>query len=255
MLTAGLIAAMAYALLCLWLYLGQRSLIYYPTPYLQPEEGESVALATMGAVLNLWVLRRPGPDALVYFGGNAEAVSLSMRDFARALPDRTLVFVNYRGYGGSSGHPSETALVADALAIFDAFKLDYPDIAVIGRSLGSGVAVQLAAQRPVSKLVLVTPFDTLVRVGQAAFPWLPVSLLARERFESVRFAPMIGCRVLVLIAADDEVIASSRGQALAASFAAGRATTVTVSGAGHNDIQLWPPYYEQVARFVEAPKH
>jgi len=254
MLAASVIAAKAYLLLCLWVYLGQRSMIYHPTPYQQPEEGESISLITAGAVLNLWVLRRPGSGALIYFGGNAEAVSLSLHDFAHATPHRTLVFVNYRGYGGSSGRPSEAALIADALAIFDAFQPDYPDIAVIGRSLGSGVAVQLAAQRPVSRLALITPFDSLVRVGQGALPWLPVSLLAKDRFESFRFAPRVDCPVLVLIAANDEVIPPARARALAVAFPQARATTLQVAGAGHNDIQLWPQYYPQLAGFLEGTR-
>jgi pimeloyl-ACP methyl ester carboxylesterase len=70
------------------------------------------------------------------------------------------------------------ALVADALALFDSLAADHDDIAVVGRSLGSGVATQLAAQRPVSRLVLVTPFDSIVSVGQAAMPWIPVGLLS-----------------------------------------------------------------------------
>jgi len=179
-------------------------------------------------------------------------VGASLAEFAHAMPDRTMVFVNYRGYGGSTGRPSEAALVSDALAIFDVLRRDYDDIAVLGRSLGSGVAVQLAAQRSVSRLVLVTPFDSLVRVGQHTFPWLPVAALAKDRFESVRFTPRITCPVLVLIADADEVIPPAHAQALLAAFPAGRARALEVVGAGHNDIQLWPRFYPEIAGFVSG---
>jgi pimeloyl-ACP methyl ester carboxylesterase len=231
-----------YVLVCVFVYAQQRSLIYYPTPASEGGVGEAVAFPVSGAVLQLRVVRRAGSSAVIYFGGNAESVTASADELARAAPDRTWVFVNYRGYGGSTGSPSERALVADALAVWDWARAKYTDVAVVGRSLGSGVAVQLAASRPVSHLVLVTPFDSLVSVGQAAMPWLPVSWLAKDRYESVDYAPRISCPSLVLIAANDEVVAPAHARRLVAAFRPGTVSFLAVSGAGHNDIQLWPPY-------------
>jgi uncharacterized protein len=245
----GLVLAL-YALLCVLVYARQRSLIYFPTPANRSEVGEVVALPVSGAVLQLWVVRRLGSSAAIYFGGNAEAVTGSAEAFARAVPDRTWVFVNYRGYGGSTGEPSETALVADALVVWDWARAEHADVAVVGRSLGSGVAVQLAAARPVSRLVLVTPFDSLVSVGRDALPWLPVSLLARDRFESVRYAPSVSCPTLALIAGNDEVIAPRHARQLVASFRPGAVSVIEVPGAGHNDIQLWPQYAATIGGFL-----
>ena len=254
-MTLGLLALLAtsYVLLCAWVYTRQRSLIYYPVAERSSAAGEAIALRVDGVVLKIWGVKRSGRRALLYFGGNAEDVGASLNDFAQTIPERSLYFVNYRGYGGSSGEPSEQALVADALAVFDFLRPLYDDIAVAGRSLGSGVAIQLAVNRPVSKLVLVTPFDSLVRVGQAALPWLPVSLLAKDRFESVRFAPKIACPTVVLIAAADRVIPPIFARTLVEAFLAGRAKAIEVPGAGHNDIQLWPMYYTEIAGFLDAP--
>ncbi len=245
----GLVVAI-YALLCAWVYASQRSMIYYPVPERASAVGEASTLPVAGAVLKIWTVKRPGQRALIYFGGNAEDVSGSLGEFAQALPELSLYFVNYRGYGGSTGAPTEAALVADALAIFDTAHKDFGEIAVVGRSLGSGVAVQLAAARPVSKLVLVTPFDSLARVGQSAIPWLPVSLLMQDRYESTRFAPQVTCQTLLLVAAADAVIPPAHAQILLAAFAAGRARAVEMAGAGHNDIQLWPQYYREIAQFL-----
>lgn len=245
----GIVVAV-YALLCAWVYARQRSMIYYPVPERAAAAGEALTLPVAGAVLRIWTVRRPGSRALIYFGGNAEDVSASLDEFARAIPERSLYFVNYRGYGGSTGAPTEAALVADALAIFDTLHKDHDEIAVVGRSLGSGVAVQLAAARPVSKLVLVTPFDSLARVGQGAMPWLPVALLMQDRYESTRFAPQVTCPTLLLVAAKDAVIPPAHATALLAAFAAGRARAVEVPGAGHNDIQLWPQYHRDIAGFL-----
>jgi pimeloyl-ACP methyl ester carboxylesterase len=239
-----------YALLCAWVYARQRSMIYYPVAERTSAVGEAISLPVAGAVLKIWTLKRPGRRALIYFGGNAEDVGGSFGEFAQALPERSLYFINYRGYGGSTGAPTETALIADALVVFDSLRKDHDDIAVVGRSLGSGVAVQLAAARPVSRLVLVTPFDSLAHVAQGAMPWLPVALLMRDRYESTRFAPQVTCPTLLLVAAKDAVIPPLHATALLAAFVAGRARAAEVPGAGHNDIQLWPAYYRDIAGFL-----
>ena len=140
--------------------------------------------------------------------------------------------------------------MADALAVWDWARAEYSEIAVVGRSLGSGVAVQLAAARPVSRLVLVTPFDSLVSVGQDALPWLPVSWLARDRFESVNYAPRVSCPTLALIAGNDEIIAPRHARQLVAAFRPGAVSAIEVPGAGHNDIQLWPHYDSTIAGFL-----
>lgn len=239
-----------YAAVCLLLFLTQRSMIYYPVPAGAVPPATREPLDVHGAVLQNWVVRREGRRALLYFGGNAEDVGANAAPFAAAISDRTLVFANYRGYGGSSGTPTERALVADAVALFDNLAADHDDIAVVGRSLGSGVATQLAARRPISKLVLVTPFDSLVSVGQAAMPWIPVTLLARDRFDSAIAAPDVTAPTLILVATDDTVVRPKHAFALHAAFEPGVARVVEAQGFGHNDLQLWPAYHAQIAEFV-----
>jgi uncharacterized protein len=229
----------------------QRAVVFHPTPPAASATGETVSLPVPGAKLRLIVVRRPGAAAVIYFGGNAESVAASAAELAQAAPDRSWVIVNYRGYGGSSGTPSERALVADALALYDWLRVTHPDIAVVGRSLGSGVAVQLAAARPVRALVLVTPFDSLVRVGQRLLRWLPVAWLARDRFESVRYVPGLSCPTLVLIAEADKVIAPAHARRLVAAFVPGVVSAIEVPGAEHNDIQLWPGYYPALGEAVK----
>jgi hypothetical protein len=207
-------------------------------------------VARDGAEVKVWAVERPGESALIYFGGNAEDVGASVGRFAALLPERSLYFVNYRGYGGSTGRPSEAALVGDAFALYDLLRARHGDIAVIGRSLGSGVAVRLASEREVSRLVLVTPYDSLVAVARAHFGWLPVGLLMLDRYDSAGRARTVASETLVVIAADDEIIPRARSDALVAAFRS-PPRVVVLDGAGHNEIDGDPRYFEELARFLQ----
>lgn len=239
-----------YALLCAWVYATQRAQIYFPTPERSHPHARALWLDSEGARIKIWTVSRPGPRAMIYFGGNADDAAGHVDAFARALPDHSLYLVNYRGYGGSTGRPSESALVADALAAYDHVRQSHPDVSVVGRSLGGGVAVQLAEARPLSGLVLVTPFDSLVDLARTYFGWLPVGLLLRDRYESARRAAAISAPVLVVIAGDDEIVPRARAVALASAFRPGQVQVVVVPGVGHNTLDLSPQYLGSVRSFL-----
>lgn len=250
---------LAYLALCAFIYASQRSMIYFPTPAASPGLARALDVSSQGETLRVWAggarVDDPGAAALVYFGGNADDVAAHLPAFAARFPRWAIYLVNYRGYGGSTGSPSEAALVADAAAVYDAVRQRHPDVpvAVIGRSLGSGVAVQLATARTVDRLVLVTPFDSLVEVARTHFRWLPVRILMRDRFDSAArvAAGGVRARTLIVIADDDEVVPAARGEALAAAFPPGQAELERIAGATHNTIDLFPRYLDRVAEFVE----
>lgn len=246
-----LVPASLYAGLCLLLFLTQRSQIYFPVRESSAPGATPMLLAGDGAQIKVWTVERPGPAALLYFGGNAEDVGASIGLFAGRLPGHSHYFVNYRGYGGSTGRPSEDALVADAIALYDHLRATHAEISVIGRSLGSGVAVQLARARDVRRLALVTPFDSLVNVARAHFRWLPVGLLMLDRFDSASGAPEIAADVLVVIAEADEIVPRGRSDALADAFRT-RPRVVVLEGARHNEIDLDPRYLDEVAGFLDG---
>jgi pimeloyl-ACP methyl ester carboxylesterase len=154
--------------------------------------------------------------------------------------------LHYRGYGGSSGKPTEEALHSDARALYEMVHARHPDVIVVGRSLGSGVAVQLAATRQVTRLVLITPFDSIVNLASRQFPFVPVDLLLRDRFESWRYAPQVTAPTLIIAAANDEVVPRESTLALFNAFGPGVATMTTISGAGHNSISSSPGYMATV---------
>lgn len=240
------IALLLYAGACVALFAFQRSLIYFPQPRAFGGPADTQILKAAGADLVVSVRPRAGPKALLYFGGNAEDVSASLASFAGALPDYAIYMLHYRGYGGSSGKPSEESLHADALALFDQVRRDHPDIALVGRSLGSGVAVRLAADRPASRLVLVAPYDSIQELAARQFPYFPVRWLLTDKFESWRYAPAIHVPTLLLQAEHDEVIPAASTERLHAAFASGVASRIVIRGAGHNTISDSGQYLDSI---------
>jgi pimeloyl-ACP methyl ester carboxylesterase len=129
-------------------------------------------------------------------------------------------------------------LIADALALFEHVRAKHPQVTLVGRSLGSGIATRLASMKAVERLVLVTPYDSMAGAASHHFPWLPVRLLLRDRYDSASYAPQVNAPTTILAAARDEVIPLSSSEALYRRFRPGVATYHVVPGVGHNDISL-----------------
>jgi pimeloyl-ACP methyl ester carboxylesterase len=246
----------AYGAVCLLTFLAQDRMLFFPRPNdaraVDALRGHAWRLETGAATLTGWL--RPADDPpnaalILYFGGNAEDVAMTALGSPRHANH---LYVNYRGYGGTAGRPSETALIQDALAVYDAASAGVAHngyILAIGRSLGSGVAVQLAARRTLRALVLITPFDSLVEVARAHYPWLPVRTLLKHRFESDRVAPSLEIPALLLIAGQDRIIPAERGLRLARIWG-GDAIVWHFAAANHNDIDRAEGYERALEDFL-----
>lgn len=211
----------------------------------------SLSLTNEGETIRVWTRTVESPDAVIYFGGNAEDVSNNFLRFSALLPDKSLYFVNYRGYGGNTGTPSESALFSDALAIYDLIRDKHRNISVIGRSLGSGVAVYLAANRKVDKLVLVTPYDSIENVAKKRFPIFPVSLILQDKFDSALRVPNINAKTIAIEAENDEIIPRANSDALTAQFRADQIDIKVVDGTNHNSIGTSQVYFDMVVEFLK----
>lgn len=250
---------------CAVLYLLQERLIFLRAPLLDgdrravallPDTEEIEIEAEDGTRLHGWLRHTTGdaqPRGLVlYFGGNAEEVSGQFHD-AEALAPWSFAAINYRGYGLSEGRPSEASLTADARVIYDWLaKLDGVDpnrIVVFGRSLGTGVAVQLAADRPVQAVILVSPFDSLRSIAQSHYPFVPVSLLLKHPFDSLARAPAVQTPALVLVGADDRLVPPRLSQRLYDAWA-GPKQWISIPDADHNDLHVQPGYWPTIHTFL-----
>jgi pimeloyl-ACP methyl ester carboxylesterase len=237
-----LVGVVVYVGICLALFLLQRVLIYHPQPRTAPTGTPLLNLAVDGRQVLATMREHEGPSALIYFGGNAEDVSASLPRMAKVFPDHALYLLHYPGYGGAPGRPSEAALVADAFALFDQVAARHPRVTVIGRSLGSGVAIQVASARPVERLVLVTPYDSMEELAARRFPGFPVGWILRDKFESGKYAVKVTAPTLVIAAGNDKVVPWASTDRLLGRFAAGVATLGVVPGAVHNFPDSDPEY-------------
>jgi pimeloyl-ACP methyl ester carboxylesterase len=241
-------------------WLNQDRLLFFPQPVASTAHLRSNAAPLEVAVgesvhLRGWIVpgtARPAPTVL-YFGGNAEEVSWTLSD-ARWPPEWTIVALNYRGYGASDGRPGESALEADALAIYDAVSrrddVDPRRVVVFGRSLGTAIAAHLAAERPeVAAAVLVSPYDSMTAIGKLHYPWLPVGLLLRHRFDAASDAKRDRMPLLAIAGEADAIIPPERSRALYDAWA-GPKRWVAIPGAGHNDLGDDPACWRAIADFL-----
>lgn len=251
MSTMLVIALTGYAGLCAAMYFFQRSLIYYPQPRAVTAPASTMPLPVAGAELVITTRALNSPKALVYFGGNAEDVSQNLAFYAQAFPDHALYLMHYRGYGGSTGKPTEKDNVADGLALWEKVHASHSHIAIVGRSLGTGVALQVASQVAAARLVLITPYDSIVGLGAQMYPWLPIRWLAIDTYDSGKFAPAITTATTIIQAQNDEVIPYASTDKLQSRFAPGVAQRAVLQGAGHNNLQNHPSYLETLQKALQ----
>jgi uncharacterized protein len=254
-----IVAAAVIGVGLMWVF--QRRMVYFPaTDQPAPPVGvEEVSYETDdGLDLSGWFL--PVGESLatvVVFPGNAGHREARL-PLARALSDRGVatLLVDYRGYGGNPGSPTEAGLAADARAAV-AYAAGRPDVdsdrlVYFGESLGAGVAVTLAVTHPPSALVLRSPFTSLVDVGAHHYPWLPISALARDRYPNLETIDQISTPVLVVAGSADRIVPPAQSRRLYDAVP-GKKRLLVIDGAGHNDFALLAggELIDTVVAFVE----
>jgi hypothetical protein len=221
-----------------------------------PEAEEHVLATSDGEKVIVWhVPAKPGHAVVIYFPGNGDFLAGLAGHFRDITSDGTgLVALSYRGYAGSSGRPSEQGLLRDAAAAYDFTTARYAAdrIVVWGFSLGSGVAVALAAGQPVGKLILEAPYTSIADVAASAFPILPVCWLVRDQFHSDERIARVTAPLLIMHGARDPTIPLRFGERLFA-LAHQPKQFVRFSQGGHNDLGDFGAV-ETARRFINAAK-
>ena len=248
-----LIVCGVYALIGAAMYFGQRKLMYHPEPERTepaavglPQVSERILEAPDGEKVIAWYGKaKPGQPTLLYFHGNAGSLASRSERIAKYLSrGRGMFMMTYRGYAGSTGAPSEAANVADAKRAYDALLKEGvkpDDIIIYGESIGSGVAVQVAAEKKAAGLILDAPYTAMVDLASGQYPWLPVRLMLLDRYESKSFIASIKCPLLIIHGEKDEIIPVAMGRAMFA-LATEPKTIVTFPEAGHADHYMFGSY-------------
>ena len=229
--TMMVMTAILVSLLCVYagvlamMYFTQRSLMYFPeilhtTPAAAGlPQAEEVKLTTAdGEHIFAWhVPPRDGKPVILYLHGNGGALRYRVERFTRLITDGIgIVAVEYRGYGGSSGSPSERGLIADAEAGYAFATAHYStqQIVVWGESLGTGVAVALAAEKPVGRVILEAPFTSAAAVGAKHYWYMPVRLLMTDQFRSDARIGKVTAPLLILHGVKDDTVPYAMGERL-----------------------------------------
>jgi uncharacterized protein len=236
--------------------------LYYPQPHSEAAwraigdrtGAELVEVIGEQVALRGWYLPPSNASSrapvVIYFGGNGEEVSWMLGE-ARRLAGHGLLAVNYRGYGASGGAPLEQSLYDDAVVLYDWLAarpdVDAERIVVWGRSLGTGVATWLAARRPVSAVILTSPYDSIEALARLHYP--PIAFLVGQRFDSISRAPTVGAPMLAIVAGRDMIVPTAHSERLVAAWG-GPTRLLRLPNATHNDVQAFGEHWREVERFL-----
>ena len=231
------------------LYVKQKDILYHPTPNIKTNY-KGLVLKDGNVSTYIHVLNEGHKNAILYFGGNAESMAKSSDYIAQQFPEFTCYLMDYRGYGSSTGEPSQEAIYKDALALYDLVKKKHARISIGGRSLGTSVAAYVAAHREVIKLALITPFDSIVSIAQERYPLYPASLLLNDTYELISYVKDIKAKTFVVMAEHDKVVPKSHSLRLIRAFKKEQLVTTVIKGRGHVDISDDERYYKIMQNFI-----
>lgn len=253
----AIVAIAGYGAICAYMYIKQDSLIYpggttdidpLPADLAQTalKDFQAVTLDTPDGehLKAVWKAPREGFGVVLYLHGNRENLTIPWR--AERLNDIAalgigVLGVEYRGFGGSTGHPSEPGLITDAETAYDYAAKQAPGakIAAFGDSLGTGVAVALATQRPVAGLILDSPFSSARHVAEESYPWLPVKWILNSPWDSYSRIAKMEIPILIAICEEDRKFPAAEGKRLFSAIPADNQAKMQLTFPGCGHVQTW----------------
>lgn len=251
----ALLIIVFYVAVTLFLFLQQKKFIFFPTKaqHSPPPGASEFSFVHDDVTLHGWLFqeRFVKERLIIYYGGNAEDVYYAAEQFSK-YGDTAALLLNYRGYGKSTGSPGEKQLFTDALAVFDEIQKRYSPqkVFLMGRSLGSGVASYVAAQRNVAGIILITPFDSIAGIAKRQFPFLPTGKLLRHQFRSIDYAPHFTAPTLVIYGGRDTTVLPEQTNKLL-EYIPGDPVVTYIAEAEHNNIELFDEYDLAILKFIQ----
>lgn len=242
--------------------------LYYPQPLSESAAAavakrfpaaEEISVERDGVRLHGWLIGHREAAAaterkplVIYYSGNAEEVSWLL-DEVRRFPSHAFLLMNYRGYGRSTGKPHESTLYADALAVFDAMtarpEVDRSRVVLWARSLGTGVAAHVAAQRAVAGVMLVSPYDSITALAALHQPL--IKGLLTQHFNSIGKAPRVQAPMVAIAAVRDSLIPIAHSERLVQAWG-GPARLVRLANGEHQTLHRYPEYWAAIETFLST---
>jgi uncharacterized protein len=223
--------------------------------YCEKWKNEEITLNVNGEKLQGWFIKAPTyseAPIVFYYGGNAEDVSVQLSYLDPPL-SMSFLILNYRGFGESTGCPTQKNLFSDALKIFDLIlkehKATAEQICLVGRSIGASIAAYVASQRNVKKLVLVTPFDAIANVFSASSWLFPLKKALGRYFNTAQYLEHVNAKILVISASNDEVVPRKCLENLIEKFP-DEIALVEIQGADHQNISDYPEYEAAIESYI-----
>ena len=190
----------------------------------------------------------PNAPLIVYYGGNADDATRIVLH-VKELKGFDIVAFNYRGYVNSTGKPSQDAVFSDALRIFDKYGKDR-EVIVIGRSLGTGVATYVASKRDAKGLILITPYDSIVSIAKKMYPYFPIEMLSKHKFESVKYMLNVEEQVCLIEVENDGTIPKYHFDKLR-EVVPHEALHVVLSNTTHKDVLTHPDFEKTLEKMIK----
>jgi hypothetical protein len=240
-----------YVIICAYLYFTQDNKIFNRkwAKIIEPKRAKHIYFETSDGIKleGGFVENKKGAPLVLYFSGNANNVLEFLDDIAPEIKNYNFVGFNYPGYAASEGRPCEECILKYALEIFDRYKPDY----LIGRSLGSAVASYTAANRKIDGMLLITPIDSIVNIAKARYPFLPVGLLVKYKFEAYKYLRVVKAPVSVLLVKKDNIVPKSSIQRVLHSIVNLKEVQV-IDGVGHGNIYEYPHIDRIISNLLDS---
>ncbi len=228
-----------YLIVVLSMYLLQRQMMYFPRDAPEHTRHEVIDIESGGLMIKVVTPCNQLEPAVIYFGGNGEDAYAyaGAERMKAAFIDKATYYVNYPGYGGSTGSPSEATITQSARDVYEYVSARHTAVAVAGSSLGSGVAMELASEYAVSHFVLISPYDCIVNVASKYYSYFPRSLI-KDKFDSVSLASKSSTKTLIIMARDDYTIPISHSLRLLEALKHTQPISKIHDLADHNNVHL-----------------
>ena len=251
------------ALISVFLYFFQSRLVFYPLPDIEstPADNglkfEDIYILTQDGIrINAWYIPADGEKTILFCHGNAGNISHRLHSIMQFHDLRCNVLIfDYRGYGRSEGKISEEGTYLDGIAAYDyllSSGISENNIIVFGRSLGGAVAAKIASQRSPAALILESTFTSIPDIGAKIYPFLPVRLLCRIKYNTLSIIDKVKCPVLVVHSPDDEIIPFEMGRKIFEAVK-GPKEFLTIRGSHNEGYFISSPDYENGLRnFIES---